>query len=1573
MLPTMLSVVPAWGASQNEVIIKRVFDGTRGWEGDADTGDPTSIPTTFPAPHTPGNDSGANNTVVRTWDLFGVRVDWDINEAAASNAILEVTMAVREGGTAEIKWAPDETGMFTGCDASTSSISDDGLTLFCHLGDRPEGSHGVIRPTASLSDGVDSSMIDVDVVMTTNEDTEGVDDQLETPFTVSERPKADWSKNSPVLTATPVTVNNEEGYVVMFPIALTSTDQKSTPVKGAGKLDTSSPISFYDHPWFLADDSQLASDAQIAAANQAGAKIYGPKCGAYVATNGGKYPVTDGEWTCTDAGSPNGYPVTQLSVSNYDNIAPADNVDGSPNSAGYVLTGQLIFWLPIDSVEQDMAPDGASYANTISSNPPGDNLETSEIAPIQLAGNAGPVAETSTTNNTAEFAVYQDTSGGGAIGNATVFNHWGVLSDGFVNYEFLDRGPETYTRRDAVAFDPADWGTMWTGLGEVSRGQAVNMSMFVSTSTSSKSLETPVAGCMRWDPEQIFLRPMDDYKVTRLVGPPPYDSSTFFQQAPTGMLETLDVGTAYSSHFAGGSYQEEEIVAYDATTLEQMGVHIEYGYDEGASTYSDSVGRNAVECNDVTGRVWVDSTDEAGLELRKDAQGRYAFDMVRVRIDSFKWYQAIEIGNHFNGPQADSAFHLSVQGVIGNDLDINHDGKSVYIHTSRAWGEWQDGKPTTTSCQPLVSTDDITLNDPPGPSVYGWCNQAYNTIQENSPGVTWTTLDQSNFTESIPGVLAYDSDSDRVTIVSVKPQVTKTNAAGVFDIKNNGGYVDFDINVAAVGADVEALSNVTLSDPMPSGYVFDSILEGPSSPGATCSFDEPTETLNCRFSEEDPNVDTGDLPAGLPGGWKDTIKIRVQVSGGVASETNYAPITNVATISSAGLGPWDSDADSWLGGVGGGVQDAEQSDTGSASSYMPLGANEAAILKAVEGDPCVYNPLRSVMSDAAWQLRCSSIGLDTDPTNLDETDADGNMTFSLSYENTGNTSLNSVRLVDVLPYQDDDVAEPASDSATDGADPSTVGDARTPGSDFTGELGLIEVTGDVDSYWTTNAEPSEISRDPNAAVRDVVWCDENGDVANADSLATDAIGSCPATGFDVTAVFVNVADILPDSTNSIQVKLDTEGASCDSIWTNSFGARTSDIDLPVRSNDVSIMTQCNYDLALRKVVAPDWGYPSGWVTFGESVVKFDIEVVNQGDPVNDFDVTDYVDTSVWEFVSGDNPAGTTTAGTLGTSGTGVELPYTWDASDPAKPVVKFDGVLPAGQSTIVPVYLTVTSLDAQLDNYAEISYFDSDGDPENGDSLNPMPGYEDLGPITDIDSTPDGNNNEPGDNIMIDDEINLTPSTGDEDDHDIAGVDVFDLALRKTLAKGQSEIIYTGSLVTFDIEVFNQGTTYGTDISLVDYLPDTLQLADKDWTQGEDGKVTIDLEGVSLAPGKSVVVPITVKVLKAGDIDNYAEIATQTPTDENGDVIVGPDGNPVPDIDSIPDTENTDKLIDDEINLRPETGDEDDHDIASIRTLVPPTVPPLPKTDSFVGLGALLLIAGAIFGGTGLVARHRRK
>ena len=158
------------------------------------------------------------------------------------------------------------------------------------------------------------------------------------------------------------------------------------------------------------------------------------------------------------------------------------------------------------------------------------------------------------------------------------------------------------------------------------------------------------------------------------------------------------------------------------------------------------------------------------------------------------------------------------------------------------------------------------------------------------------------------------------------------------------------------------------------------------------------------------------------------------------------------------------------------------------------------------------------------------------------------------------------------------------------------------------------------------------------------------------------------------------------------------------------------------------------------------------------------------------------------------------------------------------------GPVAPGQSTTVDVdFLVNQDFAGIVTNGAEIT------------SAQDMQGNAPL----DIDSRPDGNSsNDP----EVNDEINDN-GTIDEDDADIESlnIEVFDLALRKTLAQGEDARVYPGETITFTIEVFNQGTVTAQNIAIADYVPTGLTAT---------GATNVIIPG-PIAPGQSGTVAVS--------------------------------------------------------------------------------------------------------------------
>ncbi len=1601
----------AAGASQNEVLITVLYDGTEvGTTGayDTDPGGSATMTGSVPEPHTPGKDAGPQNGVIKTYDTYAMRVDWNVNEDAAQDVVLTVVLP------AHSQWEPDDTGMISGCDPTLSSFPDP-QTLICHLGDQPEGSNGTIRPVASIGFENDSETFNVTTTLTTADDATGVTDQLDQALTVSEAPLADWVKGAPTQYG-PFTHAGVEGYLMVFPIALIDYSQNGAPMTGMGPINDTVPLDLFDHAWGFTDNTVAATAAHFTSAG-----VARNACGAFDDAASADFPITPGTWTCGAVTSPNGYPVIPLTVTGHATVpAPATMADGvTPNEAmerlfadgvkrtgAYVVTGQASFFLPKSEVDAEVASadnesvGAAAFYNSLAPQEASTNIDDEDdVAPDQIAGSTGTTPEYSVTNdplnpnNNTRKAGFGVAVGGGSPGST--INHNIRFRPGplqlleTARYGAPRVGPDLRSvavggMADLPGSHPSHQAYSYDGVpmldrtGRTPRGAVLTIhgDVITNSSVDNSLWDAPISGCFAFDPAHYEITELPtSIPVTQVAGDQTWGNNNTvtgaYGTAPNaGPLAHVVTGEGHGSHAAWRG--QHSALGGDAGpyafTVEFTDAPVHYH-----SGSSFGVENDALTCDnaDAGPSGWVDAEDFATLASAFDPDGDGNYQGVtkaRVRItERFSWSRPAGAGTE----QSKHGFHVFFNARVKSDIAVNNNNSELMALASHAFG---DVDPATgasdfvpyigaspTHCSPYSQRSWTRIPDPTpvtDPSAHndiqtttGWCNHAYRDDGVDSFDET-DLVDWDNsswtFATSRPGPDprqfdgTYDASGTMVYIVGAELGLVKDNLDGLTDVKDNGELVQFRIRPSIVGSSLEALTDVRLEDPLPSNYQFVRVVQQPAT-GTGCAFSGGS--INCQFSEPNPTVDSDPaLPAGLAGGWEDELIIEVRVVGAIANPDYPTQITNTATIRSSGLGPWDETAGEFTGTIGA----ANKSRSNSAASYMPLPADQGAIVKAVDtlDGACDRHPTQDPMP-AGWEGACSTIGHDE------------NMSFVLSLTNEGNTQFTNIEIVDVFPHNADGT-EPASGTNVQGGSPTTLGDGRTPGSDYDGTLGFVSVTPVANAAgvttWVTGDDPTTISRDPAVTVGQGVntWCDAPGGTVQSGA------GSCPATPADVTATYSVVDGPLnPARTMQLRLTLDPEDSTCDDHWTNTFGARVDQILLPIRSNDVTVMVECEFDLALTKTIDPAFTPGADWITEGSTTVPFVIEVTNQGDPVEDFDITDYVDTNVWSFAPGDNPNGATTG-----TGTGAGLPFTWDPTDPAKPVASIDGRFDDGDTLQIPVVLTIEDIVAgAMVNTAEISYFDFDGDPSNGDSDPDNPNNPTSGPLTDEDSTPDdtdgGVDGEDPDGDMVDDDTSGDGTDGgDEDDHDSAIVPVYDLELIKVARDPGVDVTTTPWHATFDITVTNQGDGDVYLVDVIEYPPAGLTLdaaaTSALWTA--EGLTGITNSGSTftiagpIVGGTSVTFPVVFDIvdLTAAPYVNAAEIAA---FDTDADP-----GNPADpfaqDVDSTPDTTNDyvdadgDGIDDDgdvidhtDPNYDPDDdgdvheatpGDEDDHDIAEL-------------------------------------------
>ncbi|MFT6336346.1 MAG: putative repeat protein (TIGR01451 family) [Halioglobus sp.] len=382
------------------------------------------------------------------------------------------------------------------------------------------------------------------------------------------------------------------------------------------------------------------------------------------------------------------------------------------------------------------------------------------------------------------------------------------------------------------------------------------------------------------------------------------------------------------------------------------------------------------------------------------------------------------------------------------------------------------------------------------------------------------------------------------------------------------------------------------------------------------------------------------------------------------------------------------------------------------------------------------------------------------------------------------------------------------------------------------------------------------------------------------------------------ANYTNVAEI-SEALNLAGEKAHDVDSTPDTIEMNDNGGEpftstdnqindSGDID----EDDHDPATPAIFDLAIRIKLADNKYY------YGSDIVKFDIELYNQGNTDADFiKLANYFPKEL-KFNQGLNPD--------------------WDEEGDYV-ILNEDNILAAGESRDYCIYFNVDEINTldEIVDYIEIM----ESSPVD------HPGSFDF------DSTPDNlNNNDNGGEIytssdnMIDDH-----GVNDEDDHDpvVIKTQYLDLALMKT---AQHSKVKAGEEVIFDIEVINQGSLPVYKIDIVDYLPEYLTLVDDNWTDNGNGIAnrTLVLE-YPLTKGNRVKTTIKVKIndnVTPRAIVNYAEIVDvkdvnntaigSKDIDSTPDELNGNDNGGIPDSD-------TDNTVDFERDI-----DEDDHDPAMI-------------------------------------------
>lgn len=242
---------------------------------------------------------------------------------------------------------------------------------------------------------------------------------------------------------------------------------------------------------------------------------------------------------------------------------------------------------------------------------------------------------------------------------------------------------------------------------------------------------------------------------------------------------------------------------------------------------------------------------------------------------------------------------------------------------------------------------------------------------------------------------------------------------------------------------------------------------------------------------------------------------------------------------------------------------------------------------------------------------------------------------------------------------------------------------------------------------------------------------------------------------------------------------------------------------------------------------------------------------------------------------------------------------------------KFSSLLQPGEMLMASIMLVVKKCTLDPKGYVvygEISNMkDTKGATRSMDDMDSMPGS----------NTPAERNTMPGDS---DDNDPLTiDKNGREDDHDPAGIEIFDLALKKTIVN--DVVVKKGDIVQFKLDIYNQGTVDAYNINIIDEIPHGFRLSPADphgWTLISGNRYVIEIPYLAKASNTSVLIEL--EIVSGANLEylrNEAEISLAK--NKNGTVVKDADSKPDEDI------TNEYNTIDDAVD---DPADEDDHDYA---------------------------------------------
>ena len=1117
--------------------------------------------------HTPGNDYSGTNGIVRTNDTVQYRFDWNVNEQSSTNVVISATLPLTMTWTNYTDYQVLPTGCLTSGVTPPSRISADRRTFVCNLGNLNEGTTGAVFMRALLPFNVlnlDNQTRSLSAVISSDR-TAPVNSNV-VSFTISATPMWDWVKAAP--DTYDVISGTVAGTLYIWPISVAPVGLGG---RGAEPMNESVPLQFYDWAWNLTPNAVAVVPGTES--NYAGWPTGRKACGGYDTSGPLPYGdksisganstnTTSGAWASSESitcvvnpKNTNDFRLVKMTITGYKSLTTAKYTSSGGLNYGAAIAAQIAFFVPnteLQAKQSAAVNQVAILTNTIAANLPVTSVVYGvqpTIVPITVSGTSGSVNEPNTANNSATAYYIYTTPSSSGVSGAAPRTKIDIAWMGAPVQEYFYYDPETGHRWIGADDRSTDYG----GNGSVKFN---NENYVVSRGESKVIVERVATDSCYLNPDQS-----NDCYILGMYGPAGFNyyrqvhacqwiDTEHFNITNMGQvkLQAVNADPNFQRPASIYPYKLNDSASAPAEWIAPSDgiVHVRYGDITSRDSYFDparsvpppnyivevahlnlaivpkSVLTDTVTCNDANAdaRGWVASNGSlSSFDTLNSGDGIYE-DINAIRLRGLEPVP-------YSGPNREryaASYTMYVQGVVKDSITADPAGSTIYLHGAFASGPWTNGAPETAwHTKEYSATREI-----PG---------QYDDLDFNA----WSAVSVGSYGN---GNGSYRTYHDKMVITEPSLTVVKSNIQGANSVVDVGDLVTYTIRAGAIGSPVDDwFTNHQVNDyPDSSRYT---IISATTSANGVV----PTITANSISWQ----ITTAAITRTF-GGWSDVMTVTLQVKDGRANEylSNRARNQGYLYGSSSELRIVDGLAGAYM------VPRRQMLQT-SKTVQQPLG-------------PCISEVAQSDTLDVIpWSQRCAQMRLN------------GEVTYTLQLTNNGNDYLNDIQLIDVNPFNGDNV-EPQSNfsgTATIGGYPTanTLGDGRDPASDYNGTLNLKRVT--IRSLnaaihgvsWSTAT--IYVTTDPIASINRNPLRNTNTWTQECNSYNGPGPYTCTITTTNVTAfkVVINRQDPLLVETypNKIEAVYGTSGNKADDLYTNNFGTATSDIFLSARSNDVSAM------------------------------------------------------------------------------------------------------------------------------------------------------------------------------------------------------------------------------------------------------------------------------------------------------------------------------------------------------------------------------------------------------------------